>query len=265
MLEKNVLITGASSGIGKAFSLDVASRGYNVILVARSEDALNELANKIRTSYNVKAWVIPCDLSEQHASTILYNQTQNSNVNVDILINNAGFGQWGPFQKTDLTKYTSMVNVNIQSLTELSYLYLPHMLKSNSGGIINVASIVALMPIPYSAIYSATKSYVLHFSEALSEELSNTNVTISCLCPSSTKTNFSNIAAQHVELNEKHIEKAEYVAKIGVNGFLKGRPYILTGNKKRFISLLPRILSRKQMVKLAGNVFKKRGIHHTTS
>ncbi|WP_444902611.1 SDR family NAD(P)-dependent oxidoreductase [Microbulbifer sp. SSSA007] len=256
MDKKVVLITGASSGIGEAFAYECAKKGANLILVSRNYRALSEVARKIEGRYSVKVDIIEIDLSVEGAAQKLYIETQSRGLAIDILVNNAGFGKWGNFQDFDLKTYRSLLQLNINTLTELCYLYLPEMKSRNTGGIINVASSAALMPVPYAGVYSASKSYVLNFSEALHNELLGTGVTVTCLCPSGTKTNFAEVANNKVSVDENLYETAEHVALVGINGFLAKKSYVLSGKQKWTLVLLPRLLSRAMLLKLSGRVFK---------
>ena len=253
---QTVLITGASSGIGKAFALDFAARGSQVILVARSESKLKDVAQEIQQKYHTPTHIIAADLGKPNAAQQLFEQTQASNLEVDILVNNAAFGKWNSFLEFDIPTYRQMLQLNINALTELCYFYLAPMKAKASGGIINVASSAALMPVPYAAVYSASKSYVLYFSEALYGELQNSGVTVTCLCPSGTKTNFASVANSTVAIDEKRYESPEHVAKVGIEGFLKNKNFILTGKQKNMIAIAPRILSRKAIIKQSAKAFK---------
>lgn len=186
----------------------------------------------------------------------MFEQTQAQSLHVDILVNNAGFGKWGEFHEFDIPTYRQMLQLNINALTELCHVFLPTMKAKDTGGIINVASSAALLPVPYAAVYSASKSYVLYFSEALYGELENTGVTVTCLCPSGTKTNFASVADSTVAIDEKRYESPEHVAKVGIEGFLKKKNFVLTGKQKNMLAIAPRILSRKAMIKQSAKAFK---------
>ena len=172
---KNVLITGASSGIGLAMAKDFANRGANLILTARSEDKLMQLAKDL-SGKGIKTHVFIEDISLPNSAQKLFNQVNAAELEVDVLVNNAGYGRWGNFDECPMEDYENMVHLNVTSLTELSYLFVDQMVKRGSGGIINVASTAAFFPIPYSAVYAATKAYVLSLSEALNFEYSKKSI-----------------------------------------------------------------------------------------
>ena len=254
---QTVLITGASSGIGRAMAYEFASQKYNLILVARSLDTLNEIAKDISTKFDVQVNAVGLDLSVVGAAQELYKKTQDLGLSIDILVNNAGFGKWGEFNEYSYEEYAKLLQLNISFLTETCHLWLPEMKKKDNGGIINVASSAALIPVPYAAVYSATKSYVLNFSEALYGELLNSNVTVTCLCPSGTKTQFASVANESIVVDERRYESPEHVAKLAIKGFLEQKNYVLSGKQKFLVSMLPRLLSRKSVIKASGSAFKK--------
>lgn len=255
---KTVLVTGASSGIGEAFSNQFAEAGANVVLVARSEDQLQKLAENLQQKFSVECYVIALDLSKENAAKELFEKTNSMNLEIDILVNNAGFGKIGDFEEYDLETYRSLLQLNINTLTELCWLYLPSMKKKNWGGIINVSSTAAFLPIPFSSVYAASKSYVLNFSESLFGELLKTNVTVTCLCPSRTKTKFAQVAnSPFPNYERKPYDTPENSAKVGIQGFLKGKNTVISGPQKLLVNLVPRIFSRSRVIKLTANQYKK--------
>lgn len=187
------LITGASSGIGRAIAHVFARQQYNVILVARREDLLNSLKQEL-SKYPVKVDIFPMDLTQLQAGEKLLAWTKSKNLNVDVLINNAGFGEFGDFHEISLARQLNMIQLNISSLTELTHLFLPSMLQQKKGHIINIASTAAFQPGPTMAVYFATKSYVLSLSEALSEELCGSGVHVTAICPGPTQSEFVDVA-----------------------------------------------------------------------
>ncbi len=192
---KTALITGASSGIGLELALIHATNGDNLVLVARNKQKLDELKLDLEKKYNISVLTIGKDLSLPQAPSEVYSETKAAGIHVDYLINNAGFGNHGMFAVTDWDFERKMINLNMTALTEFTKLYLPDMLAQKSGRIMNVASSAAFMPCPGMAVYFATKAYVLSFSEALSNEVKSTGVTVTALCPGPTNTGFEKAAS----------------------------------------------------------------------
>jgi len=248
---KTALITGASGGIGYKLTRLFARDGYNLVLVARGEDKLAEIKCDLEKRHGIKVTVIVKDLSEASSPRELFDQVEREGIEVDALVNNAGFTDFGLFLEADLQKMLEMMQVNMVTLTHLTRLFLPGMVKRRSGRIMNVASTAAYLPGPLMAVYYATKAYVLSFSEALSNELEGTGVTVTALCPGITATGFqkrgdmedSKLAASG------NIMDARTVAKIGYKGFMKGRPIVVTGLRNliavQSVRFLPRSLVRR--------------------
>tara|TARA_Y100001970_G_scaffold228426_1_gene282908 strand:+ start:141 stop:974 length:834 start_codon:yes stop_codon:yes gene_type:complete len=268
---KNVLITGASSGIGLAMAKDFASRGANLILTARSEDKLMQLAEDL-SDKNIKTHVFIEDISLPNSAQKLFNQVNEAELEVDVLVNNAGYGRWGNFDECPMEDYENMVHLNVTSLTELSYLFVDQMVKRGSGGIINVASTAAFFPIPYSAVYAATKAYVLSLSEALNFEYSKKGVHVMAVCPGATESKFINVATENSErlkqrlinvdrvknkLTTSKIQTAEDCSKEALDAYLKGKIYVITGQNNRNLYTMSRFFSRKTSLNWSGKVFKK--------
>ncbi len=268
---KNVLITGASSGIGLAMAKDFASRGANLILTARSEDKLMQLAKDL-SNKNIQIHVFIEDISLPDSAQKLFNQVNDAGLEVDVLVNNAGYGRWGNFDECQMEDYENMVHLNVTSLTELSYLFVDQMVKRGSGGIINVASTAAFFPIPYSAVYAATKAYVLSLSEALNFEYSRKGVHVMAVCPGATESKFINVATENSErlkqrlinidrvknkLTVNKIQTAEDCSKEALDAYLKGKIYVITGQNNRNLYTMSRFFSRKTNLNWSGKVFKK--------
>src|SRR6266508_6067825 len=184
------VITGASSGIGEVFARKLAARGYNLLLVARSEDKLITLCNELGRSANIRAQFVAIDLSEPDAPARLFAVTQERDLQIDLLINNAGFGSMGDFAKFDIERELNMIDLNVRSLAELTHRFLRPMRERHNGAIINVASTAGFQPVPFMATYAATKAFVLSFSGALWEENRTYGVKVMALCPGVTETNF---------------------------------------------------------------------------
>jgi len=245
------LITGASSGIGMELARVHAERGGDVVLVARRRELLEKLKSEIEAQFNIKAIFIVIDLSEQDAGQRLYEQVKQTGIHVDYLINNAGFGDWGPFYHQDADKCKAMLNVNILALTMLTRLFLADMVAANTGKILNVASVAGFMPGPYHAVYFASKAYVISLSRAIADELRNTNVTVTALCPGATDTEFALRAnSQRTRLFKGHLASARDVAIYGYDAMLRGKTVAVHGlGNKLLTSLLLRIVPASAVVK----------------
>lgn len=191
---KTALITGASSGIGTAFAQELAMRQINLILVARSQDKLYQLAEELQHQAPIKVEVIVQDLTEQQAAKKVYDTIADKGLSVDFLINNAGFGDYGAFTQRELPRQAEMIQLNIVALVELTHFFLLGMQQRGTGNIINVASIAGFQPLPYLSVYAATKAFVLSFSEALWAENQGTDINVLALCPGPTDSNFFKVA-----------------------------------------------------------------------
>ncbi len=247
---KTTLITGASGGIGKEFAKIFAKEKYNLVLVARSEEKLNCIAKELENQYKVKVMVLIEDLSKPNSALKIYTKLKEEKINIDVLINNAGFGTYGNFLNEDLQTITEMINLNITTLTEMALLFLKEMKERDSGKILNVASIAAFQPLPRFAVYAATKSYVLHFTEALRYELKKTNIIVSSLCPGPTSTGFAQRAnAEKLNLFKNEMS-SQVVAQIGYQGLMKNKMTIIPGFQNKLV-LLSRIIPKKLLLKIA--------------
>src|SRR6266513_3361763 len=225
------LITGASRGIGLALAKECANHGHDVVLVARRQDALEAAAGLIEGKYDVRATVLRADLSNSDASSEIFASILDQQMDIGILINNAGFGLGGEFLETDLAREMEMIQVNATSLTQLTKLFAPPMVKRRAGKIMNVASTAALQPGPLMAVYYATKAYVLSFSEAIAEELRNTGVTITALCPGATATDFAETAQiSNTRLFQKlGVADAGDIARYGYKAMMRGDRVAIPG------------------------------------
>ena len=253
---RTVLITGASFGIGEAFAYYLASLGANLVLTARSIDKLKQIADELKQKHAIAVHVIPADLSNNNAPQQIYDQVKASGLRVDVLINNAGFGKWAYFHAVDLETYQKMLTVNINALVRLTYLFLPGMLEYGNGGVINVASTAAFQPVPYIAVYSASKSFVLNFTEALAGEYKKNGLRFLALCPGNTATNFEVVA--NANTSGMASASAVDVAKSGINAFVKNRSYHIPGMMNYVTSLLPRIFSRNITIMIVAKMFMDR-------
>lgn len=231
------LVTGASSGIGLELAHLLAERGYSLLLVARSRAALEKIADTVQKNHSVKAVAISLDLGTADAAEKLFEQTKS--YDVELLINNAGFGALGPFVEMSHENAKSMIQVNITTLTELTRLFLPSMLEKKRGRILNVASTAAFQPGPLMAVYYASKAYVLSFSEAIAEELRGTGVTVTALCPGPTTSGFQSRAKMEsvrMVKTKSLLMDSKTVAEQGLKAMFEGRPLIITGFLNRAIA-----------------------------
>lgn len=255
------LITGASSGIGKAYAQEFASLGIHLILTARSEQKLNDLADELRKKYNVNVEVIVLDLAQPNSAQNLFDEIQARNLSVEILINNAGFGKWTKFLDQSVSTYQEMITLNISSVTSLCYLFLPHMLANKKGIMINISSTGAFQPLPYIAVYGASKSFVLQFTEALAGEYSSSGVKFLAVCPGNTETNFTQVA--NADTSGMKSSTVEDVVSATVRALDKNKATVVVGCSNYLTSQLPRILSRQKMINLVEGMLKTRVIEHS--
>jgi short-subunit dehydrogenase len=248
-MSKIALITGASSGIGRELSRIHASRGGDLIIVARGDENLNNLKQELQKKYSCKIYVIVKDLSTPTASQEVYDEVKSQNLDVDYLFNNAGFGGQGYFHERDWEKDLAMINVNILALTTLTRLFLPGFVKKNSGRILNTSSSAALCPGPLQAVYYATKAYVTSFSNALAAELNETNITVSALMPGATNTKFAMTSGMSKSVLFKKTSKPYDIALMGYNGMLEGKLNIFAGIGSPLVNLL-KFTPRRTIIKI---------------
>jgi short-subunit dehydrogenase len=254
------LITGASSGIGLATARIFAQKGYDLILVSKNNDRLETARTQLAALTDKKISLRPLDLTDPGAAGNLFAQTEGQGIKIDVLINNAGFGDYGAFLDANWSKQESMVDLNIKALMHLSYLFGQAMRRRHAGRILNVASIAAFAPGPYMPVYYASKSFVLSFSLALRKELAGSGVTITALCPGPTATNFeiaANMAHSHM-FQVLPPATADQVAKAGYKALMAGRAMKVYGHYWLF-DLLVRLIPRSWAVKITEYVnYQKR-------
>ncbi|WP_437921392.1 SDR family NAD(P)-dependent oxidoreductase [Sphingobacterium sp. LRF_L2] len=243
---QTALITGASSGIGKAFAYQLASRSVDLVLTARSEDKLRSICEDIKSKYAVKVSYIVADLSLSQSSGQIIKSIRDKKIEIDLLINNAGVGKWSNFLEQEPDTYARMIQLNVQSLVDLTHQILPGMLANKKGGIINIASTGALQPCPYIAVYCASKAFVLSFSEALHGEYSNKGISITAICPGNTRTDFQTNASANTE--GMTFESPDEVAKQALKALLKNKNNKIIGCANYIQSFIPRLLPRKMVI-----------------
>ncbi len=253
------LITGASNGIGLELAREHAAKGGNLVLVARNKSRLDELKIELETKYKVQVYNIGKDLSLPNATLEVYEETHQKNIQVDYLINNAGFGDFGMFAETDWDKELQMINLNISTLTHFTKLYLQDMVKRGNGKIMNVASTAAFQSGPTMAVYYATKAYVLSFSEAVNNEVSNTGVTITTLCPGATESGFQAAAAMEESnlVKGRKLPTSKEVAEYGYSAMLKGKTVAIHGMLNYLMANSVRFAPRALVVKLTRKIQDK--------
>lgn len=260
-MSKTVLITGASTGIGYELAKLFAKDKYELIIIARNETKLSETASFLIKDYNVKVKFIPKDLSEPDSAKEIFDELKKENISIDMLVNNAGFGDQGAFADSDMKNDIEMISLNISSLVILNRLFLNDMLKRNSGRIMNVASTAAFQSGPFMAVYYASKAFVLSFSEAVSEELTGTNVTVSCLCPGPTETEFQNRAGikktKMMSGKRFTVMTAEEVALTGYKEMMKGKRIIIPGFANKAGAFIVRFIPRKIITKITRSLNSK--------
>lgn len=252
------LITGASGGIGYDLAKLSAADGRNLILVARSADKLNQLAEDFRKNNHSEVITMPVDLSDEAGVVKLISEITVKNLHVDTLINNAGFGDFGDFAGADLAKNLEMIRLNISALTQLSHFALQGMMTAKSGKIMNVASTAAFMPGPGMAVYYASKAYVLSFSEALTRELKGTGITVTTLCPGPTDTSFASAAGLGKSLMHRMLPPATSadVAKAGYKAMMKGKAILIPGIMNKLSAMTPRFSPRSMVRNMIYGIHK---------
>ncbi|TVQ37983.1 MAG: SDR family oxidoreductase [Spirochaetaceae bacterium] len=261
-----VLITGASSGIGYELARVFAREGYDLILVARRAQQLTELAERLRR-IGALVWVQPCDLTDRSAVRGLYRSVQEIGRPIDVLVNNAGVGDYGSFVSAGVDRVLTMIELNAAALTHLTRLVLPGMFERGAGRVLNVASVAAFQPGPLMAVYYASKAYVLSFSEALAEELAPSGVVVTALCPGPTKSGFQQEAGLHQVpmLNRPGMPTAATVAEFGYRALMRGRRVAVHGALFRLSLFVSRFLPRRLVAATVRRLQERRRVTHDQS
>jgi short-subunit dehydrogenase len=242
------LITGPTSGIGLDLAALFAAGGHDLVLVSRNADKLDQLAAELKRKHGIQVTVIACDLSEPDAPARLQLELELAKISVDVLVNNAGYAQYGAFLETDADQERRMMQLNMVTLTELTKRLVPEMVKRGRGRVLNVASTAAFMPGPLMAVYYATKAYVLSLSEALASELEGSGVSVTALCPGPTRTGFQARAQmESSRLVKGKIMDSATVAKIGYRALMAGKPLVIPGFGNQVQAMAPRLIPRSAM------------------
>lgn len=258
-MNKTVLITGASSGIGLELSKIFARNNYNLVLVSQNEENLKRAVSIIyKENTKIKIYAIAKDLSKTFASQEIYEYTLRNSIQVDILVNNAGIQVYGNFHDTNIDDILNLMNVNMFSTIKLTRLFVDDMIKRGHGKILNVASTGAFQPCPLNAVYCASKAFVLYISEAISEELKGTGVTITALCPGATRTNFAKRAKiESIKLFRGKVSEPSKVAEIGYKALMKGKSVVVTGISNKLITQSVRFIPRSMVIKIGMNMMRE--------
>jgi len=258
-MKNTALITGASGGIGLELAKVHASKGGDLVLVARNKSKLEELKVKLEKQFSISVYTIGKDLSVNNSALEVYNETTSRNIQIDYLINNAGFGDFGMFTETDWSKELQMIILNITTLTQFTKLYLTDMVKRGSGRIMNVASTAAFQSGPTMAVYYATKAYVLSFSEAVNNEVSDKGVSITTLCPGATESGFQAAAAMEESalVKGKKLPTSKEVAEYGYAAMLKEKTVAIHGFMNYVMANSVRLFPRQMIVKVTRKMQEK--------
>lgn len=251
---KWALVTGASAGIGKALAEELASGGAHVVLTARRGDRLQDLAQKLAAGHQVRTEVFVADLAQSDAPEKIFRFTQDKGFDVDLLINNAGFGHYGEFSSADEQRLLDMVQVNCAAVVHLTRLYLPGMIARKRGDILILASTAAFQAVPYISTYAATKSFDLLFAEGLAEEVKPYGIRICALCPGTTESEFHSVAGQ--QGFTPRAETAEKVARAGLQGLAAGKSYVISGMRNYLQTHSERLVPRRFVTRVTANMFR---------
>jgi short-subunit dehydrogenase len=256
MSSKTALVTGASSGLGVEFARLFAKDGYNLVLVARTESALRQLAEEVKSKYKVEARVIAKDLTQASAPQEIYDELQSAGVQIDVLVNNAGFATYGKFWELNLSVEIEMLQVNMLALVSLTHLFLPAMIQRHSGKILNVGSTASFQPGPLMADYYASKAFVLYFSEAIANELEGTGVTVTAFCPGPVQTGFQKRAAieESKLIKGRKIMDAETAVKAGYKALQQGKTVVVPGLRNWLLAQAYRFSPRKMATRFVRNM-----------
>lgn len=249
------LITGSSKGIGKSLAINLAKKGYNLLLVARSGEILDELKDKIQSSYNVVVHTLAVDLSEVDAASRVHAWCLP--YNVSILINNAGYGLWGKFENLSLKEQMNMLQLNMNTLVELTYYLMPLLKQHKEAYIMNIASTAAYQAVPTLGLYSASKAFVLSFSRALAFELKGT-INVTCICPGPVETGFAERAGVSVlnKMAEKFNMQPDDVADIAIRGMFDKQIEVIPGLTNKITAFANRLLPKFFIEKTAAGIYK---------
>jgi short-subunit dehydrogenase len=251
---KWALVTGASAGIGVALAEELASGGTKLVLTARRKDRLDALAQRLASAYKVQSEVFAADLADSNAPEKIFAFTKQKGIEIDLLINNAGFGQYGEFHTVETKRLLDMVQVNCGAVVHLTRLYLPEMVKRKRGDILILASTASFQAVPFISTYAATKAFDLSLAEGLAEELKPYGIRVCALCPGSTESEFHEVAGQ--QMFERKAETAQKVARTGLIALAAGQSYVISGMGNYLGAHSQRLVPRQFVTRIAAKMFR---------
>jgi hypothetical protein len=248
---RTALVTGASSGIGAAFARELAGRGCALVLVARREDRLKALAHELESAHPIKVYVVPADLSRPEAAAGVRAETDKLGLRVDMLVNNAGFATYGPFETIDPVRDHDQVMVNVAAVVALTHVYLPGMVERRDGAVINISSAGAFQPMPYQAVYAASKAFLQSFSEALWAENRHRGVRVVACCPAATDTEYFEVLGNEEEARFGAKRPPSGVVNAALHALERNRLSVIVGLPWKLTALAPRFLPRATVAKIS--------------
>jgi uncharacterized protein len=252
---KWALVTGASSGIGVALAKELAAGGANLVLTARRKDRLIDLAATLASQEGIQTEVCVADLLQTNAPEEIFQFTRERGIEIELLVNNAGFGAYGDFAGVELSRLMGMVQVNVAAVVHLTHLFLQPMIARRRGDILILASVASFQSVPYLATYSATKAFDLLFAEAIAEEVAQFGVRVCALCPGTTESEFHEIARQTQVMRGRKGETAEKVAHVGLVALAEGKSFVISGGKNLFGAEIQRVLPRRLVSRILAKSF----------
>jgi hypothetical protein len=252
---KWALVTGASAGIGVALATQLAAGGTHLVLTARRRDRLEELSRQLKEAHGIQTEIFVADLSRPDAPEKIHAFTRQKGIAIDLLINNAGFGQYGELAEVEPQRLLDMVQVNCTAVVHLTRLYLPDMIARRRGDVLILASTAAFQAVPYISTYAATKAFDLYFAEGLAEEMKPHGIRVCALCPGSTESEFHAVAGQE-QFSGKNQETAEKVARTGLQALAAGKSYVISGLSNYLGVHSQRIVPRGTVTRIAANMFR---------
>ena len=254
--DKWALVTGASAGIGVAFATQLAAGGTHLVLTARRGDRLEELSRKLKDAHGIQTEIFVADLAQPDAPEQIYSFTRQKGIAIDLLINNAGFGQYGELTQVKPQRLLDMVQVNCTAVVHLTRLYLPDMIARRRGDVLILASTASFQAVPYISTYAATKSFDLLFAEGLAEEMRPHNIRVCALCPGTTESEFHAVAGQEQFTGKHRMETAEKVARTGLQALAASKSHVISGLGNYLGANVQRIVPRRTVARIAASMFR---------